>query len=180
MTPADVTGLVLRIVLGITIAAHGYNHLFGPGGLEGTARWFGSIGLQPARVHAFLSGWGELLAGIALVLGALTSLAAAFVVGTMVVAGITAHRKNGFFVFKDGYEYTLLIASAVTSLAILGPGAVSLDRSIGIASVLNGGVGALIAAGGGVVGAALLLGVCWRPARLRPAENSAEAASTSQ
>ena len=38
--------LVLRLVFGLFLAYHGYNKVFGGGGLAGTARWFGSIGMR--------------------------------------------------------------------------------------------------------------------------------------
>lgn len=162
MTDLDVATLVLRAALGVTMAAHGYNHVLGPGGLAGTARWFASIGLRPAKVHAALSGFGELACGIGLIAGLLTPLCAAFVVGTMTVAGVTVHRRNGFFIFKEGFEYVLILAVLSLVLGLLGPGTYSVDSALGLNS-LAGAPGVLIAAGG-VLGAALLLAVSWRPA----------------
>ncbi|MDP9182860.1 MAG: DoxX family protein, partial [Actinomycetota bacterium] len=83
-------------------------------------------------------------------------------VSVMTVAGITAHRKNGFFVFKEGYEYVLLIAVTCVSLGVLGPGTYSLDRSLGIDDDLDGWIGGGIALLG-VLGALAMLAVCWRP-----------------
>jgi putative oxidoreductase len=165
MTGVDTGVALLRVVVGLTMAAHGYNHLWGGGGLAGTARWFGSLGMRPPRLHAVLSGVGELAAGFALAIGLLTPLAAAFVVGTMVVAGITAHRPNGFFVFKDGYEYVLMIGVVCAVIGLLGPGTASVDRLLGIDTALAGVVGLALTVGLGVVGAAVLLAVTWRPAR---------------
>lgn len=166
MTDLDVATLVLRAALGATMAAHGYNHLLGPGGLAGTTRWFASIGLRPAKVHAALSGFGELACGIGLIAGLLTPLCAAFVVGTMTVAGVTVHRRNGFFIFKEGFEYVLILAVMSLVLGLLGPGTISVDSALGLSDSLAGALGVLIAAGG-VLGAALLLAVSWRP---EPAE----------
>jgi putative oxidoreductase len=163
MTTVDVAALVLRLVVGLTMAAHGYNHVFGGGGLAGTTRWFASMGLRPAKVHALLSGAGELACGLGLVVGLLTPLWAAFVVGTMTVAGIAVHRTNGFFVFKDGYEYVFVLAMTCVVLGLLGPGAASVDHLLGLDTALDGGVGAAIAGGAGLVGAAGLLAACWRP-----------------
>ncbi|MGH3795524.1 MAG: DoxX family protein [Pseudonocardiaceae bacterium] len=165
MTMVDTAVLLLRLVVGLTMVAHGYNHLWGGGGLAGTARWFASLGMRPAKLHAVLSGVGELVAGAALAIGLLTPLAAAFIVGTMVVAGVTAHRRNGFFVFKEGYEYVLMIAVVCTVIGLLGPGAAAVDRLLGIDNALGGVVGLAVAVGLGVLGAALLLTLTWRPAR---------------
>ncbi|MDQ3825603.1 MAG: DoxX family protein, partial [Actinomycetota bacterium] len=63
MTPVDVASALLRVVVGLTVLAHGYNHVWGGGGLAGTTRWFGSLGLRPPKLHAVLSGVGELAAG---------------------------------------------------------------------------------------------------------------------
>lgn len=163
MSSIDVAALVLRLVVGLTMAAHGYNHVFGGGGLAGTTRWFASMGLRPAKVHALLSGAGELACGLGLVAGLLTPLCAAFVVGTMTVAGVAVHRKNGFFVFKDGFEYVLVLAVACVVLGLLGPGTASLDHLLGLDDVLDGRVGVAIAGGAGLLGAAGLLAACWRP-----------------
>lgn len=166
----DVVLLGLRTTIGVMILLHGYNHLFGPGGVDGTAGWFAGLGFRPARVHALMSGLVELAAGAALVLGLLTALATAALVGTMLVAGWAAHRKNGFFIFRDGYEYVLVVAVTAVAIATLGPGTWSLDSALGVVDYSgagNGGLlagwGALIAAGGGVAGGILLLALGWRP-----------------
>jgi putative oxidoreductase len=109
-----------------------------------------------------LSGAGELAAGLSLAIGFLTALAAAFVVGAMVVAGVTAHRANGFFVFKDGYEYVFMIGVVCAVIGLLGPGAVSVDQLLGTG--VAGAIGLALVAGGGVLGAAVLLAITWRPA----------------
>lgn len=163
MTAAEIVALVLRFVVGATVATHGWNHLFGPGGLQGTAGWFASMGLRPARLHAALSGVGELACGLALILGLFTPIAAAFVVGVMTVAGVVAHRRNGFFVFKDGYEYVVVLAVVSVCIAILGPGRVSVDHAVGVIAPLDGLAGAAIAASG-LLGAGVMLAACWRPA----------------
>jgi putative oxidoreductase len=163
MTAVDTAVALLRVVVGLTLVAHGYNHLWGPGGLAGTTRWFGSLGLRPPKLHAVLSGVGELAAGAALAIGLLTPLAAAFVVGAMVIAGVTTHRRNGFFIFKDGYEYVLMISVVCAVIGLLGPGIASVDRLLGID--VAGVVGRVIVVGLGVFGAAVLLVATWRPAR---------------
>lgn len=165
MTEIDGAALLLRLTLAAVMIAHGWNHLFGPGGVDGTARWFASMGLRPPRLHALASGWTELVAGAGLALGLFVPLQCAAVVGVMVVALITAHRTNGFFIFKpgQGWEYVAVLALAAVALATLGGGQVSLDEALGFADELQGGVGAGLAAGLGLAGALGLLGTCWRP-----------------
>ena len=161
----DLAGLLLRLIVGGTIAAHGWNHAFGGGGLAGTAGWFDSIGIRPGRVHALLATLTELGAGLLLILGLLTPFAAAGVVGTMVVALVANHIRNGFFIFRpgEGYEYVLMIIVVACALGALGGGSWSIDEALGFD--LDGWGGLAVAAGVGGVGAALLLVTCWRPAK---------------
>lgn len=165
MNQLDTAAALLRFALGAVMIAHGWNHLFGPGGVEGTAKWFGSMGLRPPKVHALASGLTELGAGGGLLLGLLTSLQCGAVVGVMAVAFVTAHRSNGFFIFKpgQGWEYVGFLALAAIALAVLGPGRLSLDHALDID--LDGGVGLALSAGLGLAGAAALLITSWRPSR---------------
>jgi putative oxidoreductase len=166
----DFALLIVRVTLGAVMIMHGKNHLWGKGGVDGTARWFASLGFQPAKVHALMSGYGELAAGAGLIVGLLTPLACASVIGTMCVAGWAAHRPNGFFIFRDGYEYVLVIGVVALALGILGPGGYSFDDALGIVDYdspsdagLLGRTGGLIALIGGVGGAVALLVTSWRP-----------------
>lgn len=163
MTSLDIAALFLRAALGITMLAHGYNHAFGGGKLAGTARWFESIGIRPGRIHARLATLTELGSGLLLVLGLAVPLAAAGVVGTMLVALISNHLRNGFFIFRpgEGYEYVLFIILTAAATGALGGGRLSIDHALGLH--MAGWVGLLIALGGGGFGAMLLLATCWRP-----------------
>lgn len=161
----DTAALILRVALGVAFIAHGWNHGWGPGGLAGTARWFESIGLRPARLHAAISSYMELAAGAAILAGLLVPFAAAAAIGTMVVAFVTVHRPNGFFIIKEGYEYVVVLAFTLTALAVLGPGTASLDNVLGID--LDGVAVGLGAAAAGVLGALAMLAVSWRPSRDR-------------
>jgi putative oxidoreductase len=162
----DVAGLILRAGLAVVMLAHGWNHLLGPGGVAGTARWFESMGLRPPRAHALASGITELAAGAGLALGLLTSVHCGAVVGVMTVALVTAHRSNGFFIFRpgQGWEYVGFLALTAVAVAVLGPGSTSLDGVLGIADDLDGAAGLALSAGLGMAGAAGLLVACWRPA----------------
>ena len=133
MDSVNIAALVLRLVVGGTMIAHGWNHAFGGGRLPGTARWFESIGIRPGRVHALFATVTELGAGALLVLGLLTPLAAAGVVGTMVVALVANHARNGFFIFRpgEGYEYVLMITLVSCAIGALGAGGWSIDHAVG-------------------------------------------------
>ncbi len=157
--------LLLRVALGGVFLAHGINHVFGGGKIEGTGRWFDSLGMRPGIFHAWLASVTEIGAGALLVAGLLTPLAAAGVVGTMVVAWITNHLKNGFFIFRpgEGWEYVMTLTVLGLALAALGPGEWSVDDRSESLRDLSGWTGfwiAVIAGGGGAAG---LLAVFWRP-----------------
>lgn len=172
MSDLDAINLVLfvfRVAIGAVMLAHGYNHVWGGGKITGTASWFGSMGMRPPLVQAWLASATELGAGALLVLGLFTPLGGAGVVGTMVVAWIIAHRTNGFFIFKpgQGWEYVMVLAFCGVVLGTVGPGEWSLDNSVDLLDDLTGTTGLLLSAGLGVAGAAMLLLTCWRP----PARN---------
>ncbi len=159
------TGLVvLRVLLGLTMAAHGYGKLFRGGRIPGTAGWFDSIGMRPGKAHAWLAALTEVGAGLALALGLLTPFAAAGFVSLMFVAAWTVHRGKGFFVAADGWEYNLVLAGGAVVVAIMGAGSASLDHLIFGENLRDGWVGGGIALVGGLAAAGILLGTCYRPA----------------
>ena len=130
MTAYDVGLLILRVVLGLTMAAHGYNKFFGGGRIPGTAGWFESIGMKPGTFHARVAATTEISAGLGLALGLLTPIPAAGFVSLMLVAAWTVHRANGFFIVKEGWEYNLVLATAAVAVATLGAGKLSLDYAL--------------------------------------------------
>ncbi|MFK0290778.1 DoxX family protein [Streptomyces sp. NPDC090442] len=153
----DVGLLVLRLVLGLTMAAHGTQKLFGwfgGGGLDGTAKFFTASGYPSGRVMAVCAGLTETLGGLGLVLGLLTPLAAAAVVGTMINA--LAVKWGGGFFAPEGVEYELLLVTGAAALALTGPGRYAVDRFLPVlrAHRLVYGAGALVLA---VVFAAVVL-----------------------
>jgi putative oxidoreductase len=105
---ADLAALLLRTAVGGMLATHGINKVAGPGGLDGTTRWFA--------------------AGALLTVGAMSPLPVAATIGLMTTAASTDHKGKGFFVFKGGWEYTGVVAAAA---AALGPGRWSLDARRG-------------------------------------------------
>ncbi|MGN5238616.1 DoxX family protein [Rhodococcus sp. SJ-3] len=167
------TGLViLRVLLGMTMVAHGYGKLFRGGRIPGTAGWFDSMGMRPGKVHAWLAALTEVGAGIALALGLLTPFAAAGFVSLMFVAAWTVHKGKGFFVTADGWEYNLVLAGGAVAVAIMGAGSASLDRLIFGGNLLDGWIGGAIALIGGLAAAGILLGTCYRPAPKRSDESA--------
>jgi putative oxidoreductase len=154
----DIGLLLLRLAVGLTLAAHGSQKLFGwfgGYGLDGTGQWMEGLGFRPGRRHALMAGLAEAGGGLLLALGFLTPLGAALVDSVMLVAVITVHLKNGFFVSSGGYEYNLVLGVAALSLAFIGPGALSIDALLGYSLAgIVWGIGALVVA---VLGAAIQL-----------------------
>ena len=159
----DVALLLLRSGVGAVMLAHGINHV--RPNIDGTARWFASMGMKPAKLHAWLASITEVVGGLALVLGFLTPLAAAGVVGVMFVAWAINHRGNGFFIFRagEGWEYVMTLGIVGLAIGALGPGRWSLDDALDLTDDLTGTTGLAIAAIGGLGGGAALLIGFWRP-----------------
>lgn len=130
-TDAGFEALLLRVPVGIILAAHGAQKLFGwfgGYGLEGTGQWMGSIGLEPGYFMALLAGSGEFFGGLMLALGFLTRLGAALNVVAMAVALFWVHFANGLFLSNNGYEYALALLAATASLLVMGGGKLSVDK----------------------------------------------------
>ena len=159
--------LAFRVGIGIVFLAHGINHIFRGGKIKGTAGWFESLGMRPGIVHAWMASLVEVGAGVLLLLGLGMPFAAAGVIGTMTVALVTNHMKNGFFIFRpgEGYEYVMTLIFCGIALGTVGAGEWSLDDALDLAEDLWGSTGLLISLIGGFGGAALLLATCWRPAK---------------
>jgi len=142
--------LILRLVFGITMAAHGSQKLFGwfgGGGIAGTAPFMEQLGFRPGRLHAALAGLSEAGGGLMLALGFLTPFAAAMIVSVMLVATVAVHLAKGFFLQNGGYEYPLALATGALAVAFIGPGGMSLDAALGIDWSGNGwGLTALVLA----------------------------------
>ncbi|MEU1936875.1 DoxX family protein [Streptomyces coeruleorubidus] len=125
----DVGLLLLRLAVGLTMAAHGAQKLFGSfggAGLDGTGQFFSTVGYPQGRTMAVVAGLSETLGGLGLALGLLTPLAGAAIVGTMINA--MAVKWNGGFFAPEGIEYELLLTVAAASLALTGPGRYAADR----------------------------------------------------
>jgi putative oxidoreductase len=130
----DIGLFLLRSTVGLTLAAHGAQKLFGwfgGYGLEATGQAFEGLGFRPGRRHALMAGLVEAGGGLLLVLGLLTPLAAAVVLSVMFVAAVSVHVKQGFFLTSGGYEYTMVLGIAGLTLAFTGPGALSVDALLG-------------------------------------------------
>lgn len=128
--------LIIRLAFGLLMLAHGVQKVFGwfdGPGLTKTKDQFGDhLGLQPSWLWVALMAVGELGGGISLVLGFLMPLGAAAVFGAMFMAMFKVHFKNGFWMSKGGYEFTLLLVAVIIGIGLVGPGSFSLDALFGI------------------------------------------------
>ncbi len=123
--------LVLRIPVGLILAAHGAQKLFGwfgGYGLEGTGQWMASLGLEPGYLMALMAGSVEFFGGLALVLGLLTRPAAVASAFAMLIAVFAVHIGNGLFMENNGYEFALTLFVVSLALAIQGAGRFAMDR----------------------------------------------------
>jgi putative oxidoreductase len=170
MTTTVAAGLlVVRLTIGLTMAAHGYAKIFRGGRIAGTARWFESIGMRPGRLHAPLAALTELSGGVLFACGLLTPLAAAAIVALMLVAAWTVHRENGFFIVGNGWEYNFILAIVAAGVAVTGAGTLSLDDAIGLHALGSGWPGLLIAVVAGLGGGIGQLALFFRPPAPAPA-----------
>jgi len=163
MEQLDFALSVVRLWVGLVMVMHGLNH---GRNLDGTARWFGSVGFKHPKINAQLSSLGEIVIGTLIAAGFLTSAAAAGLGAIMFVAFWSIHRFAGFFVFHrpdEGYEYVVTLAAVGLALAVAGPGAWSIDNALGIADDLDGWVGGVIFGAGIVSGYAQTVVLWDRP-----------------
>lgn len=126
--------LVLRVVLGLTIAAHGAQKSlgwFGGRGIEGWTRAITNMRFRPAWFWARVSAWGELSA-VLVAIGLLTPVMVVPIVCAMLVAMINSHWAKGFWSTGGGYEFNLLIIAASVAVGLAGPGTLSLDALLGL------------------------------------------------
>lgn len=154
--------LVMRLVLGLGIAAHGAQKLFGwfggHGGLTGTGELFEGLGFRPGAFWAGLAGVGEFGGGLLVAVGFLGPVGPALVVATMTVAMRTAHRGKGFFAMENGIELPLVYATGVGGLAVVGHGAYAVDNWLGLAGFWTPAMGWIALAGAVATGYAIALG----------------------
>ena len=143
MEPHDLTGtpfldvgfLVARVLIGLLMAAHGAQKLFGwfgGHGLQATGEFLGQLGFRPARLVAIAAALGEVTSGLLIALGLFGPVGPALMLAVMVVAALSVHWRNGLFAATNGIELPLLYSIAAIRFALTGPGRYSLDTALGL------------------------------------------------
>jgi putative oxidoreductase len=161
---------LLRLIVGLTLAAHGAQKLFGwfgGPGLDGTGQGLAALGFHPGRRHALMAGLVEFGGGVSFALGLVTPVAAAAVFSVMLVAAVSVHVKQGFFVMNGGFEYNLVLGAAALAVAFTGPGSLSVDALLG--STFGGSFWGFAAFAAGLIGGAVQLAQRRATPALQPA-----------
>jgi putative oxidoreductase len=146
--------LVVRLVFGLMMSAHGASKLFGWFGgynITATGEFFAQLGFRPGRTFATVASLTEIIGGLLIAVGLLGPVGPALVLSVMIVAFVTVHRGKGLFAATTGIEVPLLYATAAVMLALTGPGLFSLDALLGLEALWSPALGA-VALGVGVIG----------------------------
>ncbi len=132
--------LIARLILGLALASHGAQKLFGwfgGHGLTGTGGFFEHLGFHPGSFFACAAGLGEFAGGLLLALGFLGPIGPALIIVVMTVAMVTVHWPNGFYATGNGIEVPLVYALGALTFAFGGPGLYSLDAWLGLTGLWN-------------------------------------------
>lgn len=155
--PMDTALLILRLVVGLYVTAHGAQKLFGwfeGHGFSGTQGFVGGmLGYRPAWLWTLAVGLAEFAGGLLFVLGLLSPIGAIGIAAAMLSATLVPHWSKGPFATKGGYEQTLTNLAVAVGVGLAGPGAYSLDQLLGISvPIVYSEVTALVALLGVLVG----------------------------
>jgi putative oxidoreductase len=133
----DVALLILRVVVGLYLAGHGAQKLFGwfnGPGLKGAQGFVGNmLGFQPPGFWATAVSLAEFVGGLLFALGLFSPVGALAIVASQLTATIVVHLPKGPWNSNGGYELTLTNLAVAVAVALAGPGLYSLDRLFGIA-----------------------------------------------
>ncbi len=152
--------LVPRLVLGVLLAAHAGQKLFGwfgGYGLTGTAGYFEALGFRPGRLFVIVASLAEATGGILIALGLFGPVGPALLLSVMVVALVSVHWKNGLFAATQGVEVPLLYATGAVALGLIGMGPFSLDAVLQIGQTWTPALKAAVLAAGAIGGGLNLL-----------------------
>jgi putative oxidoreductase len=159
MDTTDLALVIIRLVVGLTFAAHGAQKAFGWWNGPGMPGWQGvmeRLGFRPTGLFAAVSMAAELGGGLLLAAGLLTPVAVAALVGQSVVIIVKSHLPRGFWNRDNGFEFPLALVAGVVAIGLIGPGGVSLDAALGLVPTDATRIGAVAV---GLLGGAAALAV---------------------
>jgi putative oxidoreductase len=125
----DIALLLVRLVLGVVLIAHGWQKLMTKG-IDATTEGFAAIGIPAAPVAAVFVIVVEVLGGILVVVGAATALVGVLVALEMLGAVLFVHIGSGVFVSEGGWELAGLVGASALALAAVGSGRLSVDQAV--------------------------------------------------
>jgi putative oxidoreductase len=131
--------LILRVGLGVVLGAHGLQKLFGwwgGQGLSGFKNSLSDVGYQHADILSYVSAGGEVIAGVLLVLGLFTPVAAAgalafLINGLLATISARPHSHTFSYFLPDGHEYQITLILLAVGVILAGPGRYGLDAGRG-------------------------------------------------
>src|SRR6267142_2355333 len=147
--------LLLRVVVGLIMAAHGAQKLlgwFGGYGLRGTGEFFVQLGFQPGPAFAAAASVSEIVSGLLVAFGFLGPIGPALMISVMIVATMTVHWEHGLFAANNGIELPLLYGATAFGLALTGFGEYSVDALLGFAGRWSAGFTWIVLVLGGAGG----------------------------
>ena len=162
--------LILRVVFGLLVIGHASQKLFGwfrGLGVVKHAPLFEASGLKPGKVFVVMAALTELGGALLLITGFLTPLGATMVLAAMLVA-IASLWPKGVWGHLGGYEVALTYAVVMVALLFAGPGAYSLDHTLGLHALYDFWWVAPAGVAVAVVGSAPLVGIITRHRKLHP------------
>jgi putative oxidoreductase len=131
------TGILLvRLVVGLYVAGHGAQKLFGWFGGPGLVTMIGAfesgLGFRPARLWAVFLSATEVVGGVLMAIGLLGPLGPIAVAGTMLGAVVFGHWTKGPWAAKGGYELAATYLAVALAVALVGLGSFSVDTWLGL------------------------------------------------
>src|SRR5207237_84918 len=130
--------LLARVIIGLLMAAHGTQKLFGwfgGYGLEKTGGFFEQLRFRPGRAFAAAASLSEIASGLLVALGFLGPVGPALMISVMIVAAVSVHWEHGLFAASNGIELPLLYAAGALGIALAGHGPYSLDALLGLTAL---------------------------------------------
>jgi len=167
--------LLARVVIGLLMAAHGSQKLFGwfgGYGLTKTGEFFGFLGFQPGKLFAAAASLAEITGGLLVATGFLGPVGPALIISVMIVAMMTVHWSHGLFASDNGIEVPLLNITVALTLVLIGYGQYSLDAWLGLADRWTPAIKGIVVSAG-VLGSIANLALRRRPATTTTAASGA-------